>query len=137
MDIDTDDEEYKNAFGNIDEELEEAKREVNLDGGDEEYDDDEDEDEEEDGDFSRFNRKGRDKSLAKLFAAADKFSHILEGKESDEEEGKGDADGDGDSDEDESDGGGDERSKKRKGVKKWRKPGRRNKFVKRHSKRRK
>lgn len=106
IDIDTDDEEYKTAFGDIDEEIADAKKEAAM------FDDDEVNDE--DGeDFSRFKRRGRDKSLAKLFAAADKFSHLLEGRESGDENNENDDSGDDDND-------GKGRKKRRKNFKKGR-----------------
>lgn len=113
-DIDTEDEEYKEAFDDLNDEIEEAKREMNMDADIDEEEDDQDDD------LSRFNRKGRDKSLAKLFAAADQFSHLLEGKESDKE--------DSDSDQESS-------KKRKKFIKKGKKINRSNKFVRRDKKR--
>ena len=95
FDMDSDDEFYREAFDDVDEDLAEVEF-----AGDETFLSDKDEESEdgEDMDTSKFKRRGRDKNMVNLFAAADKFAHLLEGKESDEENKNGSDDDDDDDD---------------------------------------
>lgn len=100
FDIDSDDDYYREAFDGVDEDLADAQYDDKTtflsDDDVEEVDSDLEigESDEEDMETSRFKRRGRDKNLVNLFAAADKFSHLLEGKESDDEKKNGSEDED-------------------------------------------
>jgi len=112
-DIDTEDEEYKAAFDDIDDDIRDAKKwaENNFDEEEEEEDEVDEDDEEDD---TKFNRRGRNKSLRSLLVAADKFAHLLNGDVSDKDDGEDDDD---DKDDDKDDDDDDDGINRMRGVK--------------------